>query len=63
MKDLRQRINIIATFEIPEGTDNYNLFRRMVENKIKKLEKDLGSDAVLEFLALEVKTTDKIVRD
>lgn len=63
MTDKRQRINIVATFEIPEGTDNYNLFRRMLTNKIKLLEKDLGSDAILEYLALEIKITDKIVSE
>lgn len=59
----RQRINIIATFEIPAGEIAYNIFRNMANDKIKRIEKELGADCVLEYLALEIKTVDAIVRD
>lgn len=63
MANDRQRINITATFEIPDGRAAYHHFRNMVETRIKALERDLGPDAVLEYLALEKKETDAIVRD
>lgn len=58
-----QRINIIATFEIPDGEKERAQFRRLTERTIKAMEMVLGSDCVLEYLALETKQLDTIVRD
>lgn len=61
--DDRQRIHIHATFDIPAGEAAYNLFRNAAQGKIRRLEKELGSDAVLDYLALEIKNIDTIIRD
>lgn len=59
---MKQRVNIIATFELPHAA-SYPIFRAAVEKTIKQLEEELGDDSVLEYLALEKKTLDTIVRD
>lgn len=61
--DDRQRIHIHATFDIPAGETAYTLFRNAAQSKIRRLEKELGSDVVLDYLALEVKIVDAIIRD
>lgn len=61
--DDRQRIYIVAAFDIRAGNAAYNLFRNAAQGKIRRLEKELGSDAVLDYLALEIKVIDTIIRD
>jgi len=62
-KEPRQRLNIVATYEIPAGKEAYAKFRMTVHNELHILQELLGSDAILEYAAIEKIETDLVLGD
>jgi len=59
----RKRYTITATYDMPEGDVEYQKFRRKVQMGANLLEKEMGIDVSLEYLAIEEKKPDVMLKD
>jgi hypothetical protein len=50
------RITVSAEFDIPSGTIAYKQFAQALLHHMEQLEKGLGSDCSLEYLAVDQRT-------